>query len=466
MPRFEAAFSPTTHRAPHHLLEEPKENIAVKQLSKFLSTIFALLLTVISTPVHAQTRQNTFPIVLVHGFLGWGRDQAYGSLLYQNKYYWGGNLDLQTELTARGFDTYTAAVGPVSSNWDRACELYAQIKGTRVDYGAAHSARYGHDRFGRIYSKPLCEGWGNVDADGTVHKIHLVGHSLGGQTVRTLVQLLAEGSDDEQGVFEAEKATNPDAKISDLFLGGKDWVQSVTTLASPHNGSTLGDRQLMASIASDALDALAVAAGASPKAEEVLDFQLDQFGLKRLPNESLLKYLVRAKQSPIWNSWDSATHDTGSDGAVALNHWVKAQPNVYYFSWACMATVRNPISLAGHQIADVDIMGDKGLYNAQWWMQAALLGSYTRDDSQREIPVIDAAWWPNDGWVNTISEAGPKYGTTDVIVDDQGSAQIGKWNFMGTMNIDHEDIIGRHWDGAEDFYIRLATKLSQLPVTH
>ncbi len=437
-----------------------------QSLGQLLSTFFALLLAALPMPAPAQTRQNDFPIVLVHGFLGWGRDQAYGSLLFQNKYYWGGNLDLQAELTALGFNTFTAAVGPISSNWDRACELYAQIKGAQVDYGAAHAARYGHARFGRTYAKPLYNGWGMVNADGTIHKIHLVGHSLGGQTVRTLMQLLAEGSVEERKAFDDEKATNPQAQINDLFLGGKDWVQSVTTLASPHNGSTLGDRQVMANIASDALDTLAIAAGASPLAEEVLDFQLDQFGLKRQPHESLLKYIARAKHSSIWNSEDSATNDTGSDGACTLNHWVKAQANVYYFSWACMATVRNPISLAGHQIADLDIMGDKGLYNPQWWAQAALMGSYSRNDPQREIPVIDAAWWPNDGWVNTISEAGPRHGTTDEIVDYQGSAQIGKWNFMGTLNIDHEDILGRHWDGAEDFYIRLATMLSQLPETH
>ena len=431
-----------------------------------LSIALALLMAALPTPAFAQTRQNDYPIVLVHGFLGWGRDQAYGSLLYQNKYYWGGNLDLQTELTERGFTTYTAAVGPISSNWDRACELYAQIKGTRVDYGAAHAVASDHARFGRSYASPLCAGWGTVNADGKTRKIHLVGHSLGGQTVRTLVQLLAEGSPEERTAYEQEKAVNPKAEINELFLGSKDWVQSVTTLASPHNGSTLGDRQIMSTIASGALDTLATVTGSSQLAEKVLDCQLDQFGLKRQPNECLIKYLARVKNSPIWGSSDCATYDVGTDGAVALNRWVKAQPNVYYFSWACMATARNPVSPWGHQISDLDIMGDKGLFNPQWMAQAAIMGSYTRNDSQREIPVIDATWWPNDGWVNTISEAGPRHGTTDEVLDFNGTAQIGKWNFMGTKNIDHEDILGRHWDGAMDFYAELASRLSQLPETH
>jgi len=35
---------------------------------------------------------------------------------------------------------YAASVAPNGSAWDRACELYAQLSGTRVDYGKAHTA--------------------------------------------------------------------------------------------------------------------------------------------------------------------------------------------------------------------------------------------------------------------------------------------------------------------------------------
>ena len=42
--------------------------------------------------------------------------------------------------------------------WDRACELYARLTGTTVDYGIAHSAEKGHDRFGITYNEPLFEG--------------------------------------------------------------------------------------------------------------------------------------------------------------------------------------------------------------------------------------------------------------------------------------------------------------------
>ena len=34
---------------------------------------------------------------------------------------------------------------------------------------------------------------------------------------------------------------------------------------------------------------------------------------------------------------------------------------------------------------------------------------------------------------------------------------------MGTKNIDHEDIIGRNWVGAKDFFIDMAKMLRSLP---
>ena len=71
--------------------------------------------------------RNTHPIVLVGGFSVWGREEIFGLK------YWGGTRDLQEDLRAEGFPVLTAAPGPFSSNWDRACEVYAILKGGRVD---------------------------------------------------------------------------------------------------------------------------------------------------------------------------------------------------------------------------------------------------------------------------------------------------------------------------------------------
>ena len=47
--------------------------------------------------------------------------------------------DLISFLKEKGFECYAASVSPQGSAWDRACELYAQLSDTRVDYGKHHS---------------------------------------------------------------------------------------------------------------------------------------------------------------------------------------------------------------------------------------------------------------------------------------------------------------------------------------
>src|SRR5205807_6637105 len=90
-----------------------------------------------------STRQNLYPFILAHGFAGFVNVGGFK--------YWGGLNDIQGDVDSHGYTTHTAAMGPFSSNWDRACELFAQIKGGQVDYGLAHSNKYGHARFGRTF---------------------------------------------------------------------------------------------------------------------------------------------------------------------------------------------------------------------------------------------------------------------------------------------------------------------------
>lgn len=48
-----------------------------------------------------------------------------------------------------------------------------------MDYGAAHAAKYGHERYGKTY-EGVYKDWQPGQ------KVHLVGHSMGGQTIRQL----------------------------------------------------------------------------------------------------------------------------------------------------------------------------------------------------------------------------------------------------------------------------------------
>ena len=132
----------------------------MKKRKKFLCLLLALvmagsLLLLPAAAANTQSGATRYPTVYVHGLMGWGEhDQIYSAVPY-----WGLSTDLMPYMTSKGYESYAASVGPLSSAWDRACELYAQLTGTTVDYGAAHAAEYGHARYGATYDKPLFAGW-------------------------------------------------------------------------------------------------------------------------------------------------------------------------------------------------------------------------------------------------------------------------------------------------------------------
>jgi len=132
------------------------------------SITFLLLLTLVNA-------ENRHPIVLVHGFLGWGPEEMNG---YS---YWGGLHDLEEHLESLGFTVFTVSIGPVSSNWERAIEVFYQIKGGQVDYGENHSKAWG------IIQKPEKKVYPGLYPEwDDEHPVHLIGHSMGGQTIRML----------------------------------------------------------------------------------------------------------------------------------------------------------------------------------------------------------------------------------------------------------------------------------------
>ncbi|MFR5421218.1 MAG: hypothetical protein ACLTG4_04160 [Oscillospiraceae bacterium] len=70
---------------------------------------------------------------------------------------------------------------------DCACELYAQLTGTTVDYGAAHAAGTTTRATASHHDQPLFSGWGK-------HAVNLVGHSFGSATTRQFLELMANGT--------------------------------------------------------------------------------------------------------------------------------------------------------------------------------------------------------------------------------------------------------------------------------
>ncbi|KAG7376280.1 hypothetical protein PHYPSEUDO_013844 [Phytophthora pseudosyringae] len=340
----------------------------------------------------------------------------------------GGGLqgDFQEELQALGYTVYTAVVGPFSSYWDRSCELYAQIKGGQVDYGAKHSAKYGHRQYGRNFTG-LYPEWGATTSDGSVNKVHLIGHSMGGQTMRMLAQMLENGT--TGAPIEEDSSTHT------LFEGGHSWVHSITTVSTPNQGTLLAN--VISTFGNTAIDLLAsvfaVIGIAGDESTLLYDAKMDQWGITaKTDGETLSAYLTRVFSSNIFSPGfkDVCLWSLSTSGAAEENAWVTTLSDVYYYSYATMATystydwLLRKISLPNilTMLLPLDIFS------------VFLGGQYGPNNG------FSTDWQPNDGLVNSISMVHDATGKTLAYT---GSSQIGKWNTMTQLsNLDHVAVMG------------------------
>ncbi|MDW4406610.1 YSIRK-type signal peptide-containing protein [Staphylococcus saprophyticus] len=354
-------------------------------------------------PAKQGQYKNQDPIILVHGFNGF-TDDINPSIL---SHYWGGDkLNIRQDLEQNGYNAYEASISAFGSNYDRAVELYSYIKGGTVDYGAAHALRYGHERYGKTY-EGVYKDWQPGQ------KVHLVGHSMGGQTVRQLEELLRNGSQEE---IEYQKAHGGD--ISPLLQGGQDnMVSSITTLGTPHNGThasdKLGNEAIVRQIAFDLGKKL------GNKYSRV-DFGLSQWGLKQQPGESYLSYLSRAKTSKLWQTKDNAFYDLTRDGATDLNRKTSLNPNIVYKTYTGEATHS---TLSGKYKADYNLF-------LPFTATANVIGKATEKE-----------WRENDGLVSVISSQHP---FNQAYTEATDTNQKGIWQVTSTKhNWDHVDFVGQ-----------------------
>lgn len=352
--------------------------------------LFSSCTAVPTVNVNKNEFKTNYKYIFVHGLSGWGSYDA------QNKFmhYWGmQNGDLMKYLNGLGFDCYAASVAPTGSAWDRACELYAQLTGSVVDYGEEHSKRCNHDRFGRDFSKdPLIDKWDSEN------KINLLGHSFGGATVRLLSELMANGSKNE---IEATDEND----ISPLFTGGKaDWIYSLTALAAPMNGTTAYDVDQNESLGK---------------------------GLKNKTYETLTKMMsAGTKEKDDGRAkFDNANYDMLIDNAKKMNDNIETLGNVYYFSIPCNSTIK---------AEDGTYYPDESKTEPLFIKASTLMGKFT--ETTPEGFEIDDGWYMNDGLVNTISATAP-FGAPQKEYEE-GNVKAGEWNVMPVYDGDHMSLQG------------------------
>ena len=359
---------------------------------------------------------TNYKYVFVHGLCGWGHYDK----MNKSMPYWGmRGGSLMDYLKHQGFDCYDASVAPKGSAWDRACELYAQLTGTIVDYGKAHSEKYCHERFGRDFSaEPLITNWS------AENKINLLGHSFGGASVRVFAHILAYGSEEERN------ATDPN-ELSPFFTGSKgDWLYSLTTLAAPHNGTT-------AYIAKNILPKFRV---------DIKPWHIKS-KIKALYTDTLVKFLDPDKNRVFE---DTAEYDMYIDNALALNENTNTIPGVYYFSFPCSCCEKQ---VSGNYIP-------VGQVEKMFSETTEIMGRFTGTTPKGFT--YDESWLDNDGLVNTVSAKAPFNAPSKEF--EPAEIETGIWNVMPIYRGDHMSLQGGMLKAVDirEFYKKHLTMINKI----
>ncbi|CAG9954321.1 unnamed protein product [Clonostachys rosea f. rosea IK726] len=297
---------------------------------------------------------KSVPIVFVPGFSGWGAP------LFGAVNYFGGVIDIPKLLVDKGYTVIVAPVAPISTNWERACELYRQLTfgqfsmansttnsidevyDVDVDYGTYFAADPAHApeqtvTIGRrraiLFSNSSSFPNWTWNRD---HKVHFICHSQGGNTVRYLISLMANGA----GTLHPTYFSQP---------GRDDWTISVTTLGTPHRGTTIINalENFLSRSRQKALGLVArlfATASFYPPARRAYDLQLDHWGICRNAGETFQDMLVRmeADNGPVWkwfNSTNNGLYDNSIEGVHDLSQRIiNTSANIYYFSLSFHAT--------------------------------------------------------------------------------------------------------------------------------
>ncbi len=378
---------------------------------------------------------NEYPWVFVHGMGGWAD--------YDGEAYWGGWASSEGDVIAMynevGIEAYAAVVGPLSSAWDRACELYAQLTGTVVDYGAAHSTAHNHDRYGYDYTDNILMG----EAWDLENAINLVGHSFGGPTVRLFTSLLAYGDADEIA------ATGEDT--SPLFTGGHaNAVNAVVTFSGVHNGSPVANLIHDSGILPLIGAGLNLVGAVFGSEFMMWDLQIGHFGITPKQGEKRTSFSM-SKVNNFVAAKDNCGYDMTLRGAAELNAKIKTVDSVYYYSYSCISSKE---SIFGTQIPIIS--------NFALFIPTSIYIGTLEGDTIDGV-YMDENWTINDGIVPLASALYPSTDATTAKNYEEAIAageeiETGKWYYMNPMvGFDHFDFCGTidYVTSFEDFYYTL-----------
>lgn len=389
------------------------KKLGIKKTVIWMAALFAVVSIISAAVSYRRPIQTDIKYVFVHGLSGWGSYDAMNEFIP----YWGlTGGSIIRYLNNHGYESYAASVDPTGSAWDRACELYAQLSGTRVDYGAAHSMAAGHERFGEDFTgRALIK---NFDAS----RVALIGHSFGGATIRLFSEILKNGSYEERSYTD-------ESDLSPFFQGGHgNNLLAIVTLAAPTNGTTAYDLY----------------------EDENFDRSAVYIPDEYEKNSDAVSKSTRAVPDGR-QSYDYASFDMHIDNALAMNERITTFEDVYYLAYPCYSTVQN---------ADGSISPDPEITENLFLKGATYMSCYT--GTTKGGFTIDESWQPNDGLVNTIS-AGAPIGAPNTKYVEGATIIPGQWYIMPAYHGDHMSLQGglTKRTNVKPFYLELVKMISE-----
>ena len=335
-------------------------------------------------------KRNEYPIILIHGLVGWGKDDGIHSFFP----YFG---PLIKHLDALGVEYYAPSLGPFNSAWDRVCVLWAYLFGGTVDYGKVHSEKYGHARYGKTYEHGVLEDLGKTENH---KKLIAFGHSFGGPVIRLMGTLFTYGSEEERA------GTDPD-DLSPLFAGGHgDLLHALTTLSGVNNGTALasmfGIRGM--SLPTLAIHGLCGLLGNTP-ITKIFNGHLQQYGIMPEPEDvtgwhlpdwkALLKGLrVMDAAKGEDNVWREMEIEVIQEELLPKE---KVDPKAYYFAQRADAT----------EIRHGRRTMTPTLKYAICYFPGLLTGTWSGPKVRPYGVGTDEAWQHCDGFVNIPGQTAP-----------------------------------------------------------
>lgn len=415
-------------------------------MKKLVTFLLCVLITVSCVlPCMAsdsKSQTENYPYVFIPGMVGWGTEYTG----YDKFPYWGGGFTIgQTDnlmdiLNCAGIKAYAANPGPFNSAWDRACEVYAALTGTVVDYGKAHSEKYNHERFGFSYEGRALMGeeWNLTD------KINLLGYSFGTEVARLLTSLLAFGNEGELA------ATGEDT--SELFKGGHNCVNACITLSAPHNGTPLAnalvDTKAPMMLLATVFHFIGCTFGNNIGP---ISLQLGHFGVTPKQGEKRVSFNL-SKLINYYKSNDNCGYDMTLRGARELNNLIKTSPDTYYYSIGTYSTVTNEET--GRQ----NIVG-----NTNWMFKPTSLILQGMEGLEIDGIKLVGDWAKHDGVIPVASSRYPDINAELVksfeeTIKNKEVFETGVWYYAEPIfKMDHFDFCGIYDfpTTMEDFYFNL-----------